>query len=120
MDRQFTALRIIGTVFKVLAWLVLILGLLAGAFVLVAGFFLTNQLGLASLNLGGPLAGIVGFAVILILTVFGFLFLYAVGESAYLFLSIEENTRRIAYFAQQEYTARQPAYPPTAPADYEE
>jgi hypothetical protein len=49
-----------------------------------------------------------------------FLVLYAVGESAYLFLSIEENTRRSAYFVQQLYTSQQPAYPLPVVPDVEE
>jgi hypothetical protein len=120
MDRRFAALRVIGTIFKVVAWIVLILGLLAGVFVLVAGFLLSGQLGLAGLDVGGPLAGIALFFVILIVSLFGFLSFYAVGESAYLFLSIEENTRRTAYFAQQEYTARQIVSPPPVTPDLED
>ena len=120
MDRRFTALRVIGTIFKVLAWILLILGLLTGIFALIAGFALAGQLGLTGLDIGGPLAGIIVFAVMLIISVFGFLLLYAIGESAYLFLSMEENTRRTAYFLQQEYTNQQSPYPSQVPADYED
>ena len=120
MDRRFAALRVIGTIFKVAAWIVLILGLLVGVFALVAGFLLSGQLGLVGLDIGGPLAGIALFFVILIVSLFGFLSLYAIGESAYLLLSIEENTRRTAYFMQQEYTARQVVYPPPTGPEAEE
>jgi ABC-type long-subunit fatty acid transport system fused permease/ATPase subunit len=122
MDRRFTALRIIGTVFKVLAWISLISGLLGAIGMLILGFTLTGQEGPLGLNLGGPLAGIALFAASLILAIFGFLILYAVGESVYLFLSIEESTRRTAYILQQQYTTYQGGYPPTSvsPPDYEE
>ncbi|MGD2040130.1 MAG: hypothetical protein PVH11_04845 [Anaerolineae bacterium] len=120
MDRRFTALRIIGTVFKVLAWVVLLVGLLLGIMALIAGFALSGQLGLIGLDIGGPLAGLILFAVMLITAVFGFLLLYAIGEMAYLMLAIEENTRRSAYFVQQTYTDQQSTYPPPVPADYED
>ena len=120
MDRRFTALRVIGTVFKILAWISLILGVIAGIGMLIVGFTLSGQEGLLGLELGGSLAGIALFVVLLIIAVFGFLTLYAIGESVYLFLSIEENTRRTAYLAQQQYTAYQSPYsPPEPPVDQE-
>jgi hypothetical protein len=119
MERRFTALRIIGTVLKIIAWLMLILGILAAIGSLIAGFALTDQLGISTLNVGGPLAGIAMFVVVLVVAILQFLAFYAGGEFIYLFLAIEENTRRTAYFMQQQYTARQPAYAPTAVApDY--
>lgn len=121
MSRQFTALRVVGTIFKVLAWLVLILGLLAAVGALLFGFALNEQLGIPSFDVGGPLAGIAGFVVSLVIAVLNFLLLYAVGETIYLFLSIEENTRRTAYFIQQQYAPPESDYPPpTAPLDYED
>ncbi|MEJ2296203.1 MAG: hypothetical protein P8Y23_15745 [Candidatus Lokiarchaeota archaeon] len=51
MDRRFTALRVIGTIFKVLAWIALILGLLAAIGALVLGFVMESQLGLTTLIL---------------------------------------------------------------------
>mgnify|MGYP001823668918 FL=1 len=113
MDRRFTALRVIGTVFKILAWISLILGIIAAVGTLILGFTLSGQEGLLGLGLGSSLAGIAGFVVLLIIAAFGFLVLYAVGESVYVFLSIEENTRRTAYLAQQQYTSYQAPYGPT-------
>lgn len=118
MDRRFMALRIVGTIFKILAWITLVVGLLVAAFMLVAGFALSDQIGLLSLDVGGPLAGITGFIVALITAVVNFLLLYAVGEAVYVFLSIEENTRRTAYVMQQQLVVQQSAYaPPPAPAE---
>ena len=113
MDRRFTALRVIGTVFKILAWISLILGLITAIGVLVLGFTLSSESGLLGLNLGGSLAGMAMFVVFIIVAVFAFLTLYAIGESVYLGLSIEENTRRSAFLAQQQYTSSyQAPYPP--------
>jgi hypothetical protein len=121
MDRRFTALRVIGTIFKVLAWIALILGILAAIGSLLLGFTLTNQLGITGLDVGGPLAGVALFVIILIVAILKFLFLYAGGEFLYLFLSIEENSRRAAFFMQQQYGYRQDEYgaPPAVP-DYED
>jgi len=115
MDRRFTALRVIGTIFKVLAWISLILGLLGAIGALVMAFTLSDPERLLGLNLGGPLAGIAVFVVALIIAVFSFLCLYAIGESVYLILSVEENTRRAVYIAQQQYTSYQAQYPSPAP-----
>lgn len=113
MDKRFTALRVIATVFKILAWISLILGLLGAIGALIAGFSLSSQQGLLGLDFGGPLAAIAMFIVTLIIAIVYFMILYAAGESIYLFLSIEENTRRMAYLMQQQYTSQQPAYPST-------
>jgi hypothetical protein len=118
MSRQFTALRVVGTIFKILGWLVLIVGLLGAAGALVAGFTLGDQLGLSGLDLGGPLAGIAAFVVTLVIAIINFLLLYAAGEAVYVFLCIEENTRRSAYLLQQQYAPPEPAYSPPAEPDY--
>ena len=80
MDRRFMALRVTATIFKVLAWLVLILGLLGAVSVLVAGLLFRSQPALLGLDISGPLAGISAFVVVLILSILNFLLLYAGGE----------------------------------------
>ena len=117
MDRRFMALRIIATVFRILAWLALIFGVLGAIGALLLGFTLSDQEGLLGLNVTGPLTGIAMFVVSLIVTIIGFLLLYACAEFIYLFLSMEENTRRTAFFMQQQYTSQQPSYsPPITPS----
>jgi hypothetical protein len=113
MEKKFTALRVIGTIFKVLAWISLIFGLLGGVGGLIVGITAGSQEGLLGLglDLGGPLAGIAMFIVTLIVAIIYFLMLYAIGESIYLFLAMEENTRRMAYLMQYQYTEQQSAYP---------
>ena len=115
MDRRFTALRVIGTVFKVLAWTSLILGLMGAIGALVMVFLLSGPPSLLGLDVRSPLAAIAVFIVALIIAVFSFLSLYAVGESVYLILAVEENTRRTAYIVQQQYTSLQAQYPSPAP-----
>jgi hypothetical protein len=121
MARQFTALRVLGTIFKILGWLSLIVGLLAAIATLVFGFALTSQFGIPGIDIGGPLAGIAGFIVAVVVAILYFLLFYAMGEAIYLFLCIEENTRRTAYFIQQQYSPPEPSYsPPASPPAYEE
>lgn len=115
MERRFTALRIIGTVLKIIAWLMLILGILAAIGSLILGFTLNDTLGISGLDVGGPLAGIALFVVVLVIAIIQFLTFYAGGEFIYLFLAIEENTRRTAYFVQQQYSGRQSGYSPSPP-----
>lgn len=110
MSRQFTALRVVGTVLKVLGWLWLIVGVLAGIGVLIFGFALTDQFGLPGLAVGGPVAGIGGFLAALLAGIINFLLFYAAGEGIYLFLCIEENTRRSAYYMQQQYVPPEPEF----------
>lgn len=107
MDRRFTSLRVIGTIFKILAWISLILGLILAVGLLILGLTLSGEPGLLGLSLSGPLAGLAMFVALTITSVFGFLVLYAIGESVYLFLTIEENTRRAAILAQQQYASNQ-------------
>lgn len=103
MEKKFTALRVIGTVFKILAWISLLLGILAAILALVAGFAAGGVDDLLGLGLGGPVAAIAGFIAALIVAIFYFLMLYSLGEAIYLALAIEENTRRTAYIVQQQY-----------------
>ena len=110
MNRRFTALRVIGTLLKVLAWIALVLGFLAAALLLVLGLTLQRPLGIIDFELGGTLIGVVGFVTVLLSAVMAFLFLYAAGEVLYAVLSIEDSARRAAYFAQEQYRTQQQAY----------
>lgn len=120
MEKKFTALRVIGTVFKILAWISLLLGILAAVLALIGGFTMAGQDNILGVSLGGPLAGIAMFIAALIVAIFYFLSLYAVGEAIYLALAMEENTRRTAYIVQQQYMQSSYAPPGTAPPYDEE
>ena len=102
MDRNFRVLRIIGTLWKVLAWITLIAGILVSLGVLLVGIlgsgsFFLQFLGQEVQALPGAIGivtSVVGFLSVLVVTIIYFLVLYAVGELIYLLLAIEENTRR--------------------------
>jgi hypothetical protein len=106
VEKKFTVLRIIGTLWKIVAWIVLVVGVVASVGVLLTGI------------LGGPMmrrmvpvpegaswmygvaGGIIGFIAALVSTIVYFLLMYAVGELIYLLLAIEENTRQASQHMQ--------------------
>lgn len=119
MESKFRVLRIIGTLWKVLAWITLIGGILLAIGVLLAGILgsggaLLRQFGQdPSVMPGavGVVSGIAGFIIAAITSVIYFLLLYAVGELIYLLLAIEENTRRTMQLMQQEGPSEAPTPP---------
>lgn len=122
MERRFTALRVIGTIFKVLAWIALLIGLFGGIVVLIVSLTVDSRFEATGLDLlSGPLTGVAAMVAILVFAILQFLFLYGIGELFYLALSVEDSSRRTAYFTQQMFAASQSSYPlPPAAVDYEE
>ncbi|MHB0878397.1 MAG: hypothetical protein ACYC5O_20365 [Anaerolineae bacterium] len=100
MEKRFRALRFIGTLFKVLAWITLVGAIIVALFFVIGGASSglssnSDQL-IPGLALQGALAGIIGGLGVIIGGLIYFLMLYAVAESIYVILSIEENTRLTA------------------------
>jgi len=114
MEKRFKALRFLSAVYKVLAWIVLVLGVLAGLGILTLGVIGGRTLPtlsygyargmdfLPALMQGGIVVGIVGFLGSLLVSGLHFLILYAVSEFILLALSMEENTRETAYYLRGE------------------
>ena len=103
MEKRFRALRVIATFYKILAWIVLIVTIIASLFAMITGVISgSRSTGSSSLAIpglsgaAGPLAGIFTGIVGLVTGVIWFLLLYAVAEAIYVILSIEENTRMTA------------------------
>lgn len=109
MDKRFGVLRVCGTICKILAWASLILGALLSFAALIAGLTSNSLFDWISLPQSGALLGVVAFLLLLIASVLCFLSLYALGELLFLALAIEENTRRSAFLAQQEFLSSQEA-----------
>jgi hypothetical protein len=104
MEKRFRALRIIATILKIIAWIVLVVGVLAAIFVFISGVaagglanssYLGNSPAFA---LGTLFTGVLGGFVVLLAVLFYFLVLYAMSEAIYLGLAIEENTRETAHY----------------------
>ncbi len=115
MERKFRVLRIVGTLWKVVAWVVLIGGILTAIGVLLAGILggggiLLRELGVGpgTLSAAGILGGIAGFVVAVIGAVITFFLYYAVGELIYLLLAIEENTRQWRQGGERQARAQAP------------
>lgn len=98
MEKRFSSLRIIGTVLKVLAWVVLIGGILFGLLGMVLGSALPGLAGTRGPGSGGFLQGLALGISMIVGAVLSFLGLYAYGDAVYLALAIEENTREIAHY----------------------
>jgi uncharacterized membrane protein len=111
MEKKFRVLRIIGTLWKALAWIALIGGVLASLGILLAGvlgsggFLLSlfqQETGITPGAAVGVVGSILAFIFALATTVVYFLILYAVGELIYLMLAIEENTRQTMRLMQRD------------------
>jgi len=110
MEKKFRVLRIIGTLWKVLAWITLIGGILASLGVLLGGVLgsggvllrlFQQETGVVPGAAVGVVSSILAFILVLITTIIYFLILYAVGELIYLMLAIEENTRQTMRLMQR-------------------
>ncbi len=126
MERRYHALRTIGTIYRVLGYIVLVLTILAVITIcglsILSGSVLqsaSRDLGISS-NASGLAGSIVGG---LILSVLGLIYggviavsLIGVGEGIYLIIAIEENTRKTALLLENQTKTIPPApqaIPPT-------
>ncbi len=103
MQRKFSVLRVVGTIYKILGWIVLVIGLLGacGSIALGAVPGLMGAGGGAGrdalgLGIGGVFGGVVAGLILIFMALLYFLFLYAFGDMIYLLLALEENTRMTA------------------------
>jgi len=127
MEKKFRVLRIVGTIWKVLAWIALIVGFLASVGMLLMSIFggemMNRFMPLEQMpwapRLFGVAGGIVSFLISLVVTLIYFLLFYAIGELIYLLLAIEENTRLTPQFVQARPAPQSPlaprAFPPPPP-----
>jgi len=111
MEKKFRALRIVSVVFKVMAWITLIGGILGALAAIILGTVggsamartpeLRNLMPLLGGG-GGILAGILSGLGILVGSLIGFVLFYAYAELVYLAIAIEQNTRECAYYLKGE------------------
>ncbi len=123
VPKRFGVLRFFGTLMKVIAWIVLVLSVLGAIAAVIAGSsntvtdLIANALPpsqSAMIGAGG------GFVIGLFILLFGFLYFllfYVAGETLYLSLAVEENTRLTAALLlrmhQESQTEEPPAYGPS-------
>jgi hypothetical protein len=97
-----------GTLWKVLAWITLVLGVVSSLGILLVGILGSGGFVLRYFNQDpavmpaamGVVSGIVGFIGGLVATIIYSFILYAIGELIFLLLAIEENTRLTADWAE--------------------
>ena len=91
MDRKFTALRIIGTIYKI-AGVLIALGMVLAVIMLIVGSAVSGSM-LRTMGFDN----VIGIIVAVIVTFIGggltALSVYAIGEGLYLLINLEENTR---------------------------
>ncbi|MCL4860953.1 MAG: hypothetical protein KJZ93_16175 [Caldilineaceae bacterium] len=103
VPKRFGVLRLVGWVFKIIAWIVLVVSILFAIFTALAGGTGLQLLG-DSVEAANPIlgfltsaaGGVVAGVVVLLVGALYFLLLYATGESFHLQLALEENTRLTA------------------------
>jgi hypothetical protein len=98
MAKKFRILRIVAFLWKIVAWVILVISVLAGCGTLVMLLTAGNQLARQSSMLGlGMLSGVAGGVVMAVIAIlvglFYFISLYAVAEMIDVALAVEENTR---------------------------
>lgn len=102
MEKRFRVLRLIAIVFKVLAWISLVGGILGGlvmlALMVVGGGSTLGDLGTTASLMGGVVGGLMVFFMAVVVSILTFIQLFAIGEAILLALAIEENTRETAYY----------------------
>lgn len=113
MRKKYGALRTIAVILKVLAWLVLVAGVLGAAVVVVNAFVgpavLSGISDLPNADLVTTGFGaVIGAAFVMLGALIYFLVLYASAEMIEVGLSIEHNTRETAYYLRNEGAAPPP------------
>ncbi|MGD0707228.1 MAG: hypothetical protein ABSA51_02105 [Anaerolineaceae bacterium] len=107
MKKRFGALRIVGTVYKIVG-IIIGIGTILGFFGAIIGAFaggsvldtLFSSSGMGNMGGAGLFVGIVSALVILIGGGLSALMTYGIGELFYLLIAMEENTRATATLLQ--------------------
>ena len=108
VQKKFGALRFVSGLFKVLAWIFLILGILGAIGALIVSIIAagssagSSASGLGSILAGGIVTGILAFIGLIIFALIQFVVLMAVSEIYQIFVAVEYNTRETAYLMRGE------------------
>lgn len=98
METRFRSLRIIGTILKVIAWIALVGGIVAGVALTLLALVGRADGGALRFAPGTIFGGLFGGVMIAGMALLHFLVLYATGDAIFLALAIEENTREAAHY----------------------
>ena len=99
MKRKYGALRTVAVIITIIAWIILIIGVLGsiamGALIIAGTTYADGWTG--DLLAGGVVAAVITFVVGIIVSVLHFVFLLAFAQLIYLLIDVERNTRETAY-----------------------
>ena len=125
MEQRYHALRTIGSIFRVVGYIILVLTILGALATCGLSVISGSVVESASRDLGinstgaGFLSGLFGGLLLGILVILygGLIALsfLAFGEGIYLLLGIEENTRKTAYLVENQYKLLPPESKPLPP-----
>jgi len=112
VEKRFRALRIVALVYKIVAWIVLVMGGLLAIFAVVlgavqerAGFQSPLIAGMPVLGqVGGFFPGLVAGLLTMLVSFVQFVVIYAVSDLIHLMLALERNTRETAFYLRGENT----------------
>lgn len=115
METKFRALRLVALLYRIVAWIVFILGVLAAIGMVLIGALVGRQAMpagiISSLPFAGTVTGLVGGLLtgigLLIGVLVQFVVLYAASDVIQLGLAVEQNTREAAYYLRGESTVAQ-------------
>jgi hypothetical protein len=121
MEQRYHALKTIGSIFRVLGYIALVLTILGALAVcglsVVSGTAIesfSQQLGGGSSGAGflsGLFGGLIGALLVLLYGGFISLWVLAVGELIYLLIGVEENTRKTNFLIENQMNKLTPATP---------
>jgi len=114
--KKFRALRLVALIWRVIAWIVLVLGIIGALLAIVLGAIvgrvgdpspLLSQVPGVS-NVVDPISGVVAGAAVLVVSLLQFLLIYAGSDVVHLALDLEQNTRETAFYLRGESTMPPP------------
>ena len=122
MEKRYRALRLVALVYRIVAWIALVGGILVALVIMIIGT-LAGRAGTASplladvpvLNqVSGLISGIIVGIGVIVVALVKFVLLHAASEVIDLGLSIEENTRETARYLRGESLLPPPPVAPSA------
>jgi len=114
--KKFRALRLVALIWRVIAWIVLVLGIIGALLAIVLGAIvgrvgdpspLLSQVPGVS-NVVDPISGVVAGVAVLVVSLLQFLLIYAGSDVVHLALDLEQNTRETAFYLRGESTMPPP------------
>jgi len=114
--KKFRALRLVALIWRVIAWIVLVLGIIGALVAIVLGAIvgrvgdpspLLSQVPGVS-NVVDPISGVVAGVAVLVVALLQFLLIYAASDVIHLALDLEQNTRETAFYLRGESTMPPP------------